>query len=56
MKETYLDKDIKHDMLKLIDNVDILEQKITNVNTKLKWLTRDFKDLEDVVNEKNKKD
>jgi hypothetical protein len=40
MEEIYLDKDIKHDMLKLMDKVDDLEQKIINLNTKFHWLVR----------------
>ena len=47
MEEIYLDKNIKHDMLKLMDKVDDLEQKIINVNTKFHWLARDFKELKD---------
>jgi hypothetical protein len=51
MEEIYLDKDIKHDMLKLMDKVDDLEQKIINLNTRFHWLARDFKELK---NKKNK--
>ena len=54
MKEIYLDKDIKHDMLKLIDKVDNLEQKIINVNTKVQWVMSDLKLVGDVINKNNK--
>ena len=54
MKEIYLDKDIKHDMLKLIDKVDNLEQKIINVNTKVQWVMNDLKLVGDVINKNNK--
>jgi|TARA_Y100000310_G_scaffold214904_1_gene215869 hypothetical protein len=46
MKEIYLDKDIIHDMLKMMDKIDDLEQKIINVNTKLKWVSMIVKKLE----------
>ena len=46
MEEIYLDKDIKHDMLKMMDKIDDLEQKIINVNTKLKWVSMIVKKLE----------
>ena len=54
MEEIYLDKDIKHDMLKLIDKVDNLEQKIINVNTKVQWVMSDLKLVGDVINKNNK--
>jgi len=47
VEEIYLDKDIKHDISKLIDKVDDLEQKIINLNTKFHWLVKDFKELKD---------
>jgi hypothetical protein len=46
MEEIYLDKDVKHDMLKMMDKIDDLEQKIINVNTKLKWVSMIVKKLE----------
>jgi energy-coupling factor transporter ATP-binding protein EcfA2 len=46
MEEIYLDKNIKHDMLKMMDKIDDLEQKIINVNTKLKWVSMIVKKLE----------
>jgi len=54
MEKIYLDKDIKHDMLKLIDKVDNLEQKIINVNTKVQWVMSDLKLVGDVINKNNK--
>ena len=54
MKKIYLDKDIKHDMLKLIDKVDNLEQKIINVNTKVQWVMSDLKLVGDIINKNNK--
>ena len=41
------DDAVKHDILKLIDKVDDLEQKIINLSTKFHWLVRDFKELKD---------
>ena len=40
---------MKSDMLKIMDKIDDLAQKMLNLNTKLNWLARDFKEL------KNKK-
>ena len=51
MEEIYLDRDIKHDMLKMMKKLDDLEQKIINVNTKLHWLAIDLKELK---NQKSK--
>ena len=38
-------KVIAEDLLKLMDKVDDLEQKIINLNTRFHWLARDFKEL-----------
>ena len=42
---------MKSDMLKIMDKIDDLAQKIINLNTKFHWLARDFKELK---NKKNK--
>jgi len=42
---------MKSDMLKIMDKIDDLAQKIINLNTKLNWLARDFEELK---NKKNK--
>ena len=42
---------MKSDMLKIMDKIDDLAQKMLNLNTKFVWLARDFKELK---NKKNK--